>query len=447
LSEEAEVYLTLPEQELETDRWRELKEILGDVFVDVISYRYSPSAKRAGNQLGEALTIHYRNDSLGYKTRQLNKFFIGLDMPINWLSQSGFCVGWTRRGELARRFSRELPSLVRGTKLFLFWWSKFAVKKIRKNCSLNDLSLGEKHDAVIILMQRQAGFVVAAVEGCISARIPSLMIPVKWDNATSKSPFVRVPSRMLVYNQHVGGVCSRLHRMPVKSVVPVGSVEVGIGKQTSLPRKRRSLVLIGGTADSSSSEPWLKSVASVVGNIEIEGNLGIETVWRPYPTTDESSIRFMKDFLFSNHNFRLDQDILNKSSHRASGRTFAEVRAAYERFCQLLQDATLVVSECTSVIIDARARGVPVIVPAFRRDAVIGSQWHFLNGFEHLQGLVTTGGVFIAEDEVELERLLTDFLTNPRRIPPDNTGENIFVDHRSYARRVLDVVEDVLSER
>jgi len=42
---------------------------------------------------------------------------------------------------------------------------------------------------------------------------------------------------------------------------------------------------------------------------------------------------------------------------------------------------------------------------------------------------------------------LNDFLTNPRRVPPDNTGEHIFVDHRSYVRRVLDVVEDVLSER
>jgi hypothetical protein len=55
--------------------------------------------------------------------------------------------------------------------------------------------------------------------------------------------------------------------------------------------------------------------------------------------------------------------------------------------------------------------------------------------------------VFIAEDEQELERLLVDFLTNPRRIPPDNSGENIFVDKRSYAQRVLDVVDDVIAEK
>lgn len=78
---------------------------------------------------------------------------------------------------------------------------------------------------------------------------------------------------------------------------------------------------------------------------------------------------------------------------------------------------------------------------------MIGSQWCNLTGYEHLRGLRTTTGVFVAEDETELERLLTDFLDNPRRIEPDNSGENIFVDHRTYAQRVLDAVDEVLAEK
>jgi hypothetical protein len=88
-----------------------------------------------------------------------------------------------------------------------------------------------------------------------------------------------------------------------------------------------------------------------------------------------------------------------------------------------------------------------VIYPAFKENAFVGSQWHRLNTSNHLKGLRETTGVFIAEDEQELERLLVDFLTNPRRIPPDNSGENIFVDKRSYAQRVLDVVDDVIAEK
>ncbi|MFM8776678.1 MAG: hypothetical protein ACKOEH_07340, partial [Actinomycetota bacterium] len=68
LAQDADVYLTLPEQDLATDRWRELKESLGEVFVEVCGYRYSSLAKEAGNQLGEALTFRCRNNASGYKT-------------------------------------------------------------------------------------------------------------------------------------------------------------------------------------------------------------------------------------------------------------------------------------------------------------------------------------------------------------------------------------------
>ena len=42
---------------------------------------------------------------------------------------------------------------------------------------------------------------------------------------------------------------------------------------------------------------------------------------------------------------------------------------------------------------------------------------------------------------------MVDFLENPRRIPPDNSGENIFVDERTYAQRVLVVIDDAIAEK
>ena len=64
-----------------------------------------------------------------------------------------------------------------------------------------------------------------------------------------------------------------------------------------------------------------------------------------------------------------------------------------------------------------------------------------------MKGLRQTTGVFIAEDEEELKRLVADFLENPRRIPPDNSGQNIFVDERTYAQRVLDVIDEAIAEK
>jgi hypothetical protein len=64
-----------------------------------------------------------------------------------------------------------------------------------------------------------------------------------------------------------------------------------------------------------------------------------------------------------------------------------------------------------------------------------------------MKGLRQTTGVFIAEDENELKRLVVDFLQSPRKIPPDNSGQNIFVDERTYAQRVLDVIDDAIAEK
>ena len=448
LSESATVYLTLPEEDLATERWAEVAKILDDSITEVIPYKYKSIARKSGSQIGEASTFRFRKSSSGYSTRLRNKFLIGLGIPVNWKSKLGLREVWKNRGEVVRRTIKELPSVVRGMKIFFWLWSRLALVKVLKNCQLPKIISGVSADATLILMQRQAGFVIAAIEGCASLGTPSLLLPIKWDNASSKSPLIKTPSRMLVYNMQAGAVCSRLHRMPHKSIVPVGSVEVGRGKFVENFGQVRNVVLIGSTSDAASSEPWLELVSKIVAKLESDKpELKTNLVWRPYPTADKKSLDFMKYFLEKQNAIVIDEDIKLGVSHRSRKTAFAGVIDAYYRYCKLLDSSSLVISESTSAIVDSRARGIPVVVPAFKRDAVIGSQWYLVNGFEHSQGLKTTTGVFIAEDEQELERLLVDFLTNPRRIPPDNSGENIFVDERSYAQRVLDVVDEVIAEK
>ena len=350
--------------------------------------------------------------------------------------------------EIRSRTIKEFPSFVRGLKIFFWIWSRRATSRIFSDCNLAEIAITESPDAILILMQRQAGFVVAAINSGSKSQIPTLVIPVKWDNASSKSPLIKKPTRMLVYNQQLVGVCSRMHGMPAKSVIPVGSVEVGAQRSTELTAGAKNLVLIGSTSDSSSSEPWLNCVSKVlIRSDALVNKFSGQVIWRPYPTADSKSLQFMNNFIESQSKIELDQDIKSGISHRAQGISFSDISSAYFKYCELLNSAVVVVSEGTSAIVDSRARGIPVIVPAFKKDAVIGSQWCNLTGYEHLQGLRTTTGVFIAEDEEQLTRLLVDFLDNPRRIPPDNSGENIFVDHRSYAQRVLDAVSEVLAEK
>ena len=446
LSDSAQVILALPQSEFEGQRWAKLPSEFKSSFEKVIPYKYDSKSKKTGSQLGEALTFRFRNLASGYRTRLRNKFFIGLQVPDRWQNFSGFAVLFRNRGEVWQRIIKEFPSFVRGTRLFFWLWSRVAISKICKNCGLADLAVQQSPDVIVILMQRQAGFVVAAVEAGARAGIPTLLVPVKWDNASSKSPLVKKPTRMLVYNQQLVEVCSRMHKMPATSIIAIGSVEVGAKKTFAAPSQPENLVLIGSTADSSSSAPWLNCVSNVLSRISQPKNQ-IKTIWRPYPTGDSKSLNFMNEFVASHKQIELDDDIKRGMSHRAQSISFDDVSSAYFRYCELLNSAVAVVSEGTSAIVDSRARGIPVILPAFKKDAVIGSQFCNLIGYEHLRGLRTTTGVFIAEDETELERLLTDFLANPRRIEPDNSGENIFVDERSYAQRLLDAVDEVLAKK
>ena len=446
LSDSAQVILALPQSEFEGQRWAKLPSEFKSSFEKVVPYKYDLKSKKTGSQLGEALTFRFRNLASGYRTRLRNKFFIGLRIPSKWQNFSGFAVLFRNRGEVWQRIIKEFPSFVRGTRLFFWLWSRVAISKICKNCGLADLAVQQSPDVIVILMQRQAGFVVAAIDAGARAGIPTLLIPVKWDNASSKSPLVKKPTRMLVYNQQLVEVCSRMHKMPVTSIIAIGSVEVGAKKTFAAPSQPENLVLIGSTADSSSSAPWLNCVSNVLSRISQPKNQ-IKTIWRPYPTGDSKSLNFMNEFVASHKQIELDDDIKRGMSHRAQSISFDDVSSAYFRYCELLNSAVAVVSEGTSAIVDSRARGIPVILPAFKKDAVISSQWCNLSGYEHLRGLRTTTGVFIAEDETELERLLTDFLANPRRIEPDNSGENIFVDERSYAQRLLDAVDEVLAKK
>ena len=446
LSDSAQVILALPQSEFESQRWAKLPSEFKSSFEKVVPYKYDAKSKKAGSQLGEALTFRFRNLASGYRTRLRNKFFVGLQVPNRWQNFSGLAVLFRNRGQVWQRLINEFPSFVRGTRLFFWFWSRVAVSKICKNCGLSEVAVQQSPDVIVILMQRQAGFVVASIDAGTRAGIPTLLIPVKWDNASSKSPLVKKPTRMLVYNQQLVEVCSRMHKMPATSIIAVGSVEVGAKKTIVATSQPKNLVLIGSTADSSSSAPWLNCVSEALSRISQPTNQ-IKTIWRPYPTGDSNNLNFMNEFVKAHSQIELDDDIKRGMSHRAQSISFDDVSSAYFRYCDLLNSAVVVVSEGTSAIVDSRARGVPVILPAFKKDAVISSQWCNLSGYEHLRGLRTTTGVFIAEDENELERLLIDFLTNPRRIEPDNSGENIFVDERSYAQRLLDAVDEVLAKK
>jgi len=448
LSETASIYLTLPEQDLGSERWIEMATHLDGVFTEVLPYTYSARAKTAGYQLGAALTYRHRKLSKSYQVRILESLFGGFGLPMKLSSLQSLKIMFKNRGEIFKRIVHEFPAMARGTRLFFWIWSKFKTRQTNLGCSLGDTFKTVSADAVVILMQRQAGFVIAAIASGEKFKIPTLLIPYKWDNASSKSPLIRTPTKMLVYNTAINEVCERLHKMPADALAAVGSVEVGRGDSLPNQSKGNLIPLIGASTNIADSFEWIDCVDSQFCDRSFIATMDkYQAILRPYPNQSKENLKIISDFVVGKSRIRIDADILTGQSHRSDGVSFVTVRDSYYRYIALLDSAVLVISEGTSAIIDARARGIPVIFPAFKKNTFIGSQWFYLNWWEHMKGLRQTTGVFIAEDEEELKRLVVDFLENPRRIPPDNSGANIFVDERTYAQRVLDVIDDAIAEK
>ena len=448
LAENSFVYLTMPEQDFASEQWTEIASSSVGVFKEVTPYKYSKKSRASGARVGTAATYRFRKHSSGYRGKILNKLAGEKKIPMKFLSLNGIKALSFNFRYLLRRFVLQIPAMVRGIRPVFWVWSKFKTRQIIAGCSLHEILDSISPDAIVTLMQRQAGFVIASIAAGEKHQIPTLLIPYKWDNASSKSPLIRTPTKILVYNTAINEVCERLHKMPANDVVAVGSVEVGRGNFLSNQPKQNLILLIGASINSVQSFEWLEHVNSLLCSSAFTAiSRNYQAHWRPYPNQSEENLKLISDFVVGKSQIRIDNDIFMGRSHRTAGVSFVTVRDSYYRYIALLDSAVLVISEGTSAIIDARARGIPVIFPAFKKNTFIGSQWFNLNQFDHLKDLRQTTGVFIAEDENELKRLVVDFLENPRRIPPDNSGANIFVDERTYAQRVLDVIDDAIAEK
>ena len=414
--------------------------------VEVIRYRQDRRASRAADRLTRAMTFRFRNHSSGYRTTFMNAIVGYLGIPV--------APPWTRYASMLRRtkpitkaLCREAPTILRGSRCLYGFYKRTAYRAVLASGDLDAVLCSTSPDRLLVVMQRQQAFVIQSLHWASSRRVPSVLIPLKWDNATSKSPIVDRPTRLAVYNKQIARECARLHHISELAVVHVGSPERPETHVQGDHALRGGILAAGSVADCRLSERWLTLLVSTIRHRRNVGQAVTPVIWRPYPTRQPEYLDFMHAFVKAHPEIVLDTSMSSQRSHRHAGVPIGERRLAYRAFRASLASASVVVSETTSLVIDARAHGVPVVIPAFRDGATYGSQWHHLNGFEHLRWLWTTNGVFIAETEEDFVRLVNDFLDRPRRIPPDNSGEHIFVDERSYAQRLIDVIEDAVAAR
>jgi hypothetical protein len=414
-----------------------------------ITYRYEERSHAAGARDRETGTVRRFFDRPGFRWRFLEKILRGLEVPVRWWTPRGLMRVIIESPHLVARSVRFLPIVVRAMPGVHRQWRRRMLRTVVAGCGIDAVIRAENPDAVVVLFKQQDGYTLATQAACQVASIPCVVVPLKWDNATSKTVFRIVPDRLAVFSEAIGRAAAWVHGFDQHHCREVGSAQTDaqlrlIGTTVVTPHFGQVLALGFGNPRSE-SRSWLPALSRLASEWRATGRQML-VHWRPYPAASEDA-RAMLVKKAHELGVVLDEDIAGGNSHRADSRSASERAEAFGRYVDLLRRSDLVVAGPTSAVLDARMAGLPVVIPAFREGALLCDAPHLLRVFTHSQGLRETNGVFIAETEEDFVRLVNDFLDRPRRIPPDNSGEHIFVDERSYAQRLIDVIEDAVAAR
>lgn len=214
-------------------------------------------------------------------------------------------------------------------------------------------------ECVVGLQRFVGGGVLAAQHWCTEQGVPFILMPRQWDNATSKSFLPIRPSMMLTYTTPQAALL--VDRGWALRAKAIGS--------PLRPRREvaRSLILVAGsTRDPRPIMTWLELLdREVFHKREMWGFPNLKILWRPHPSISYEKAMWrdvMCEYAANLKITDLDHSVLDGAHHRDRLRSIDERLTHLEEYETLLDRTVLVVAEPTSVMVDAVASGIPVIL-------------------------------------------------------------------------------------
>lgn len=335
-----------------------------------------------------------------------------------------------RRIRESTRFKKECNSIILADKLsWIIIWSKlfidgwllywtYLIPKYRKsldsNLSLLSVFKEVEPDLVVIWSQSMEPSSSAAVRFSRKLEIPSILIADNWDNLFSKTVLVEKPDLVGCFGMQGVNFGAKLHDIPPKNIVPLGSARFEIYRGREIDLKQRDTVLYVGSSIVAEDERVLKCFLKVKKQIDQMNILGSSLIWkyRPHPFPQKSVTelpRVLQDFQ--------DLQIENTREGDASSLTWPKLKESVAE----LSRTRVAVSMPTSYLLEVRINSIEVIIPAFKDNSELNSCKTLLSSLEHLKGLDTLSGVTIAKSEAELESILLNEIMSPHFQPPDRT--------------------------
>lgn len=402
---------------------------------------------RSTRAFREVAGWRFRRRSVSFRTRFiLKRLFKNLEIPYG--------RGWReilwgiRRAPISTLMSNLVASAqiaLAGSRLVypvLAWAYRRRLSWLtRKVDALSELIASS--DYVVLLFDNLSPLDAMIMDECHRQEQRLLLVPINWDNLTSKS-VLPVPAHLVaVFGSAMREQVSAIHEIAQERLVELGSPRIVHARQKMLEEpqdRRRDLILLAGASRHRNSLQWIPAVDGAI----VDSGRPYRCLWRPYPRGIGNPQDFLLRLPPELKVTTVDLDILSNRSHRDPRVPFEERELSYGRYLNQLKSAHLVVSETTSVVLEAVACGIPVIVPCIKDRAIYGGEFHRIRGFVHLLDLFQMSEVRIVESIDELyhvvrEQASADF---SYRSPCAETLRVLGpIDRSGYANRLIDALD------
>lgn len=428
-----------------------------EIRVTELSIR--PALVRLTRLLRESGAWAYRRRSVSFRTRAITgNLFGGLDIPFgaSFTSTASRFFRAGRRSRKRKNLRKTALVVLFGSPLIHFLLRQcciiLASREVRKDSSLRILVASS--DVVVICFENFSAFDLAVLVACRMEARRSLLIPLNWDNITSKCVLPVKPDCVAVFGPRIRSQASFIHKIPEDRIHVLGSARMDYalrssrrsssaqqpGSASDLPTNRSGYVLLAESGRVCDSRRWIPIVDAAVARY----GQGATCKWRPYPRGQIAGSSPVETLLASLSCTEVDRRIRENRSHRQRGARFDERRLAFEEYVDQLTGALFVVAETTSVVLEATLLGKLVIVPVLTSDPVYGGEYQRLKGFLHLQDIERLRGVDLVTSVDELETAVIAALSGGDQYRPRSNARPLdssdLVDldlESSYSSRLL----------
>lgn len=215
---------------------------------------------------------------------------------------------------------------------------------------------------------------------CSRMKIPYLLIPDNWDNLSSKRTLWEKPDFVGVWGEQTRIQARRIHKLPGKAIISIGSPRLAPLFARSITQKRplktdKFRILFAGASILFDEQRFIVRTLQTFQQLGVE----IKLTYRPYPWRKHQ----IQENLFQFESFELDPSIAEEISLS----NFQDFSPKFEAYADLINSSDLVVGGLTTMVLESAMVGKNVIALVHKEGSSINSPHLGFQGYAHFEGL------------------------------------------------------------